>query len=76
MHASDASPFGLGVCTRNCSKQEAGQLGRFSERWRFKIEDALKARKSAFNLADPNSFVPDSEALAILNNSGLSRCRG
>ena len=72
VHTSDASPFGLGVCTRIRSHQEVRQLGRFSERWRFKIEDALKARKSALNLVDQNSFVPDTEALTILANSGLS----
>jgi hypothetical protein len=69
VHASDASPFGLGVCSRSCSINEVRHLGRFSERWRFKIEDTLQAQTHAWGLV--SAHLPDSEAISIVAESGL-----
>lgn len=47
LHAGDASDSGFGVCSHASSSEIAAGLGRVSERWRFKAEDAIAARKHA-----------------------------
>ena len=45
--ASDSSPWGLGVCSRQLDVSTVASIGSVSERWRFKFEDATRARKHA-----------------------------
>jgi hypothetical protein len=45
--AVDASESGIGICRRTIDPLEIGKLGRASERWRFQVESAIKARESA-----------------------------
>jgi hypothetical protein len=54
VHASDASSFGLGVCTRSASLSTVSRFGRFSERWLFLLEDKIQARRAA--LGGPQKF--------------------
>ena len=49
--ASDSSPWGVGVCSRKIDAKEVRNLGSFSERWRFKFEDAMRARQHALEHA-------------------------
>ena len=48
--AVDASEWGLGVCVGEVSVDECRELGRYNERWRFRLKNASRAR--AFILAD------------------------
>ena len=50
--AVDASNFGIGVCERELDVDRVGDIGRVSERWRFKVEDAIHARKHALEDSD------------------------
>ena len=50
--ASDSSPFGIGVCSRKLDVNTVKDLGGCSERWRFKFEDAMLARKHAISSAE------------------------
>eukprot|EP00438_Fugacium_kawagutii_P012339 Skav221970 [mRNA] locus=scaffold195:898936:903000:- [translate_table: standard] len=45
MYAVDASDWGMGVVTTNISGEEAFQLGRYVERWRFRQPGASNPRK-------------------------------
>ena len=45
--ASDASPWGYGICHRQLEREVVQGIGSFSEKWRFKFEDAKKARLHA-----------------------------
>ena len=45
--ASDSSPFGVGVCSRQLDLDTISNLGSQCERWRFRFEDAVQARKHA-----------------------------
>ena len=54
VHASDASPFGLGVCARTLRSKEIAVIGRTSEKWRFRVEASIHARRSALNCAKPD----------------------
>lgn len=68
--ASDSSPWGVGVCSRKLDVKEVRNLGSFSERWRFKFEDAMRARQHALgqsqhetnssetHITDVKSFAP------------------
>lgn len=42
--ASDASPYGLGAFQARISEDVVGGVGRVSERWRFAVEEAVRAR--------------------------------
>ena len=53
--ASDSCPWGLGLCRRTISRTEAQSLGSCSERWRFKFEDAMRAREHALDMKPPSS---------------------
>ena len=48
--ACDASTFGLGACERDLDLATARSLGRTSERWRYRVEDAVRARARALGL--------------------------
>ena len=37
IHASDASPTGLGVCDRRLPISEISSLGRVAEKWRYRV---------------------------------------
>ena len=50
--ASDSSPWGVGVCERTLDEATIRSVGSVSERWRFKFEDAVCARKHALASAD------------------------
>ncbi|CAE8588527.1 unnamed protein product [Polarella glacialis] len=56
--ASDSSPAGYGVCTRKLSSEKVASIGRVSEKWRFRCEDAINARHRALR---PKLFEPESE---------------
>lgn len=45
--ASDSSPYGYGICHRTVSDSTARVIGSQCERWRFRFEDAVDARKHA-----------------------------
>lgn len=45
--ASDSSPWGIGVCKRQLDVDKVRHIGQCSERWRYRIEDAIKARSFA-----------------------------
>ena len=70
VHASDASSFGLGVCTRSASLSTVSRFGRFSERWRFLLEDKIQARRSA--LGGPQKYDdPDHDNSYHLSDNQL-----
>ena len=50
VHASDASPFGIGVCSTHLGSSCAGIVGRVSERWRFKMDSHISARRYALGI--------------------------
>eukprot|EP00435_Cladocopium_sp_Y103_P024584 s857_g6.t1 len=45
--ASDSSPYGYGICSRKISNDIVQSIGSQCERWRFRFEDAIDARKHA-----------------------------
>ena len=53
---SDASPFGLGVCTKTIGADLAGRVGRQLERWRYKVAGAAAARSRALGT---DRLIPD-----------------
>ena len=66
IYASDASPYGSGICYKRSSSSTAGVHGRHSERWRFQFDEAIAARShalaaAALTLPDPpiSSDLPD-----------------
>ena len=46
--AVDASEWGLGVCIGEVSPEECRSLGRYNERWRFRLKTASRARAFVF----------------------------
>jgi hypothetical protein len=50
VHASDASSTGFGVCSRWASPAYVGNLGRQSDRWRFRTLDRVNIRRAALGL--------------------------
>jgi len=52
---SDASPFGIGVCTKVVGAALAGETGRQLERWRYKVSGAAAARARALG---PDRLAP------------------
>ena len=53
IYASDASPYGSGICYKRSSSCTAGAHGRHSERWRFQSKQAAAARSHALAAASP-----------------------
>ncbi len=47
--ASDSSPWGFGVCVRNIDDAKLHEIGQCSERWRYRVESAIKARSHALS---------------------------
>lgn len=45
--ASDSSPYGYGICYRKGDADTIQAIGSQSERWRFRFEDAIDARRHA-----------------------------
>ena len=45
--ASDASPYGLGVCQRDLNVETVRSIGAASEKWRYRAGAAVSARKHA-----------------------------
>ena len=73
--ASDSSPFGCGVCHRKISPEICSDIGSQSERWRFRFEDAVDARKHAaqtVGLESPEKGVVD--IIEKLRFSSESEC--
>ena len=62
--ATDASSTGYGVCTRDVAHEQAAELGRWSERWRYRRLDPSEwcPRKRTVEpldvLADPRTIFP------------------
>ena len=50
--ASDSSTFGIGVCARKLDTATVSEIGSQSERWRYKFEEAMSARKRALECGD------------------------
>ena len=54
--ASDASDTGKGVCIRSLDSHQVARVGRLSEKWRFRVEEAQRAREHALaNPAEPRA---------------------
>ena len=54
--ASDASDTGMGVCIRSLDSHQVARVGRLSEKWRFRVEEAQRAREHALaNAAEPRA---------------------
>ena len=64
--ASDSSPFGYGVCHRKIQSELCSEIGSQSERWRFRFEDAVDARKHAAQTVGLE--VPEKGVIAIIEN--------
>ena len=74
---SDSSPYGFGVVEKHIDVESVKSLGRQSERWRFKYEDATKARQHALDSAlfDSGIHDPDGswdDVLAADSGRGLA----
>eukprot|EP00973_Karenia_brevis_P089552 12398313-Karenia_brevis.AAC.1 len=54
---SDASPIGIGICLRDRDIDDVAEVGRFSERWRFRLLSSIQARKSALGCDEPYSKI-------------------
>lgn len=50
VHASDASPFGIGVCGRTSPLEKVARYGRQHNKGRFIIPDHVSARKAALGI--------------------------
>lgn len=64
--ASDSSPFGYGVCHRKIQSELCSEIGSQSERWRFRFEDAVDARKHAAQTVGLG--VPEKGVIDIIEN--------
>ena len=71
VYASDASPFGKGVCVKEVSPTLSSEVGRVAERWRYRYGDAVRARSHALDdaarddaaLPVPSGFFEVPEAI-------------
>ncbi|CAK0838468.1 unnamed protein product, partial [Prorocentrum cordatum] len=50
VYASDASPYGKGVCVKEVSPALSSEVGRVAERWRYRHGDAVLARSHALDV--------------------------
>ncbi|MCP2504969.1 MAG: hypothetical protein NLN65_06720, partial [Candidatus Poseidoniaceae archaeon] len=73
IHASDASSFGLGVCVRHCTSEQVRYVGRVSERWRFKIEESIGARRSVLRQDPDRVQFSESRLVDTVQGLGLHR---
>ena len=53
---SDASLFGIGNCIKRVCPEVVGRVGRCSERWRYKHNNAIQARLHSLEEKDPRGF--------------------
>ncbi|CAK0887559.1 unnamed protein product, partial [Prorocentrum cordatum] len=72
--ASDASPIGVGVCTRREVGPRVADIGRQAERWRYRCTAAVSARSSALGLGGPPDDFDVIEGLLDSNPEGF--CKG
>ena len=68
--ASDASPYGYGVCSRHLDRNVVGTIGRLLERERFRRGPAPSARASALIDQSLNSEDPEDVACGTFLKSG------
>ena len=54
LHASDASPYGIGVCYSHVEPGVAGDIGRQAEKLRYAVGSSTRARASALGV-DPKA---------------------
>ena len=76
IHASDASPTGLGVCSRRLPIPNISSIGRVTEKWRYRVADAISARRSALGCplpqrAERREIVPLSPEPSALHDCQL-----
>ena len=69
VHASDASPFGIGICSSEFGAHTAGNIGRVSERWRFKLDNHISARRLALGI---DGTVSDKGVIDRLSNDEIN----
>ena len=63
--ASDASPIGVGVCTRQLEGPRVAEMGRQAERWRYRCTSAVSARAHALGLDGPHVDMEFLEAVVL-----------
>eukprot|EP00972_Heterocapsa_arctica_P015352 2262258-Heterocapsa_arctica.AAC.2 len=56
---SDASDTGMGVCQRVIDPSQVARVGRLSEKWRFRVEVAQRAREHALSGAGHLPFFSE-----------------
>ena len=71
--ASDSSPWGLGVCYRKLDTDILQDIGRSSEKWRFRFPNAINARHHALGNTDPLPAPASSEFNAVSNSTVIPR---
>lgn len=62
---SDASPYGLGVCTKAFDKSLVRGAGSLSEVWRYKVESSIKARVAALSGTEAKLETAENEPKSI-----------
>ena len=69
--ASDSSPWGIGVCSRKLNRDIVSTLGSQCEKWRFRFDEAMRARKHALHTdldtADNGIFQNESISSFIID---------
>ena len=74
IYASDASPYGSGICYKHSSSFTTCAHGRHSERWRFQFDEAVAARSHALAAASPT--LPDPPLSSDLPDEILANIAG
>ena len=75
LYASDASPFGIGVCQRPLDVIEVCQVGAVAEKWRYAIAGAVAATQHALGVtddADMDLLVSDAEPFLAAEGRDLA----
>ena len=71
VHASDASPFGVGVCYLECNAEQVGEIGRQAEKLRYQLS-CTGARSSALGSTAVKPQVrPSSVPSASVKQAGV-----
>eukprot|EP00959_Pyramimonas_sp_CCMP1952_P118223 2471669-Pyramimonas_sp.AAC.1 len=71
--ASDASPIGVGVCTRKEVVPRVAELERQAERWRYRCTSAVSARANALGLGGPPRRLRHHRGFLGLEPRGLQQ---
>ena len=71
--ASDASPIGIGVCTRRLEGPQVADIGRQAEKWRYRCTSAVSARANALGLEGPHDASDLLEDLATSDPVGFNK---